>query len=91
MIGDEIEKELTKEQYKLYLSLLELLDEYEIGQKEAYDEVVTKLCDLCPTHKDEIILSAVKVYELRNQEDDNDLTLDEIDLLLAESPIVRKI
>lgn len=43
MIGDDIKQELSEEKYNHYLELLDLLDKYERGPKESYDDIVNNL------------------------------------------------
>jgi 3-methyladenine DNA glycosylase AlkD len=81
-LNEYIEKYLSEEQYPEYTRLRQLLLDCELAlDKKAYDEVLMDICELLPTHKEEIITKANEAFELRLN-DENYLTPDEISDLL---------
>ena len=82
VLGNDIQKELSEEQYSHYLSLRNLLHEYERAlDKEPYADIVNKLCDLLPNHKEKITQITTKAFQ-ELADDENYLTPDEISSLL---------
>ena len=82
LLDGHIENDLNEEQYSYCVSLRNLLYEYgEALDREAYEDIVKKLCDLLPNHKEQITQATAKAFqELADNE--NYLTPDEIASLL---------